>query len=447
MSRLIIGAAILSALWVYPLPGAPPPRTRLLLISIDGLMPSSYTAAQSGATTLRALAARGAWATGVTGVWPTNTRPSHTSLVTGVSPGVHGIVDNYLLDPEGQLAPPFNWFARDIKVPTLISSARAAGLKTAALMWPVSVGLDTDHLVPTFRWGPNPRDLTLLRALSTPGLLDEFERSIGAPFAWPPTDSQRADLATFIIRTHQPDVLLLYFGTLDAYQHTYGPDAQMTDSALRDIDGLIGRTIASLDSQKLLDDTFVAVVSDHGYVDVDHAVGPNTAFRQEGLIETDVRGRITRWDAYSHGTGGSSLVYLRNRSDQELLARARRVLDALKADPRAGIDRILDHDEVVAAGADPEAAFGIAMQLGYTLTEERGTLFGPPYIHAMHGYPPGHAAMNASFIITGPGLAGTGNIGMVRMTQIAPTLARLLGVSLSPNADAPIDTILRASAR
>ena len=35
---------------------------------------------------LRALAAGGAWASGVTGVWPTNTRPSHASLLTGVAP-------------------------------------------------------------------------------------------------------------------------------------------------------------------------------------------------------------------------------------------------------------------------------------------------------------------------------------------------------------------------
>jgi hypothetical protein len=32
-----------------------------------------------------------------------------------------------------------------------------------------------------------------------------------------------------------------------------------------------------------------------------------------------------------------------------------------------------------------------------------------------------------------------GNLGVVRMTQIAPTIASWLGVALSPGADAPLD--------
>lgn len=445
--RLLACLAIAAALLAGVVSCAQPRRPRLLLISIDGLMPSSYLAPEFRATTLRRLAARGAWATGVTGVWPTNTKPSHTSLVTGVPPGVHGIVDNSVLDPEEQSNEAFSWFARDIKVRTLAGAARAAGLTTALVMWPVSVGLDADYLVPTFDWQSHPGDLKLLRALSTPRLLDDFERAIGVPFAWPPTDLQRADLATFIARTHRPDVLLLYFGTLDAYQHTYGPGAEMTDSELRAIDGLLDRMLTSLESQKLLDDTFVAVVSDHGFVNVDHAVAPNATLRQNGLIETDSGGRITRWQAFSLGTGGSSLVYLRDPSDRHLLARVRGILDSLAADARSGIDRILSRDELVAVGADPEAAFGIAMRLGYSLSEEMGTVFGPPYIRAMHGYPPSHPEMNASFIITGPGLTGKGDIGIVRMTQIAPTLARLLGISLSPKADSPIEAIVQAAGK
>ena len=263
----------------------------------------------------------------------------------------------------------------------------------------------------------------------------------------PPPDLQRADLATFIARTNRPDLLLLYFSTLDAYQHTYGPGAEMTQSALRAIDEVLGRLLATLESEKLLEDTIVAVVSDHGYVDVDHAVAPNATFEQGGLIETDSRGRITRWEAFSLGYGGSSLVYLKDRTDRRLAAHVRGMLDALAADARAGIDRILTHDEVVAAGADPEAEFGIAMRPGYSLTTDLGPLFGPPYIRAMHGYPPTRPAMNASFIIAGLGLADAGDLGLVRMTQIAPTLARLLGVTLSPAADVAIDLRLRSSAR
>ena len=419
---------------------AQPRRPRLLLISIDGLQPSSYLGEAARSTTLGKLAARGAWATAVTGVWPTNTRPSHTSLLPGVPPAVHGIIDNNVLDPEGRTNATFNWFARDIKVPTLATAARAAGLSTAVVMWPVSVGLEATWLVPTFNW-QHPRDQQLLRTLSTPRLLDEFERETAVPFVWPPTDRLRAELTVFIARRHRPDVQLLYFGTLDAYQHTYGSADAMTASVLHDLNGLLDEILTSLETQKL-DDTYVAVVSDHGYANVTHTVAPNTAFRQAGLLETDARGRISGWQAFSHGEGGSSLIYVRDRSDASLLTQVRGILDSLAEDPRAGIERILDRAALVVAGTDPNAAFGIEMKDGYSLSQDTGPLFGPSYIHSMHGYPPTHPSMNASFIIVGPGLAGTGDLGTLRMTQIAPTFARLLGVSLSPQADAPIEKII-----
>jgi hypothetical protein len=191
----------------------------------------------------------------------------------------------------------------------------------------------------------------------------------------------------------------------------------------------------------------VAVVSDHGYVNVDHAFGPNAAFKQAGLIEIDARGRMTRWQAYSHGTGGSSFVYVKDRSDRELLTRVRALLDSLASDSRTGIARILDRGELAANGADPEAAFAIAMRPGYSVSEEMNSLFGEPYIRAMHGYPPTLSAMNASLIVVGPGLDGIGNIGTVRLTQVAPTLASLLGLSLSPKADTPIERIVAAARR
>jgi predicted AlkP superfamily pyrophosphatase or phosphodiesterase len=285
----------------------------------------------------------------------------------------------------------------------------------------------------------------LLRSLSTPRLLDEFERAIAAPFDWPPSDTQRAALTTFIEGTYRPDALLLYFGTHDAFQHTYGPGAAWTSASLRDIDRLLATILASLDTQKLLENTFVAVVSDHGFIEVEHAVAPNVALMQAGLMEMDSRGRIAAWQAYSHGEGGSSLVYVKDRSNQTVVARVRGVLDSLHADARAGIDRVLDHDELVAAGADPEAAFGLEMKPGYGITPDTHNLFQPPYIAAMHGYPPRRPEMNASFIITGPGMKDVGNVGTVRLTQIGPTLAHLLGLTLSSRADAPIDRIIRAT--
>ena len=81
------------------------PARHVVLISIDGMRPASYTSAgPAKLPTLRALMARGAHARGVIGVLPTVTYPSHTTMITGVPPSVHGIVNNAVLDPESRAA-------------------------------------------------------------------------------------------------------------------------------------------------------------------------------------------------------------------------------------------------------------------------------------------------------------------------------------------------------
>jgi predicted AlkP superfamily pyrophosphatase or phosphodiesterase len=66
----------------------------VLMISVDGMKPEYVTQADAKGMKLpclRSLMRDGTYAEGVVGVWPTVTYPSHTSLVTGVSPVVHGI--------------------------------------------------------------------------------------------------------------------------------------------------------------------------------------------------------------------------------------------------------------------------------------------------------------------------------------------------------------------
>jgi hypothetical protein len=47
--------------------------------------------------------------------------------------------------------------------------------------------------------------------------------------------------------------------------------------------------------------------------------------------------------------------------------------------------------------------------------------------------------MKASLVMAGPDVPRVGDLGVVPMTRIAPTLARWFGVQLSPDADAPLD--------
>ena len=138
----VVAASLLAS----PPSGAGGPR-RVVMVSVDGLMPDYYRRADAlglKVPTLRRLMREGAWASGVVGVLPSVTYPSHTTLITGVPPRVHGIAGNRIFDPLERSNGAWHWFASDVRVPSLVSAARARWLTTASVSWPVSVGIGSD---------------------------------------------------------------------------------------------------------------------------------------------------------------------------------------------------------------------------------------------------------------------------------------------------------------
>ena len=185
-----VGAMLAAALMFAAGSSAAAP---VVMISVDGMKPEYVLEADKRGLKipfLRRLPLQGSYAEGVIGVWPTVTYPSHTTLVTGVSPAEHGIFANLEFDPEHHFAESWFWYAAQIRVPTLWQSAHQAGLKTASIAWPATVGAEAvDYLIPEF-WritGPtetlNPSDRYLIGALARPpGLLDQM-RDDGGPLS------------------------------------------------------------------------------------------------------------------------------------------------------------------------------------------------------------------------------------------------------------------------
>ena len=85
-----------------PRPGSP----HLVIVSIDGLMPSTIRDADKlglKIPNLREFRDKGAFAEGLRGVMPTVTYPSHTTMMTGRDPADHGIIGNEMFDPQQRL--------------------------------------------------------------------------------------------------------------------------------------------------------------------------------------------------------------------------------------------------------------------------------------------------------------------------------------------------------
>lgn len=394
----------------------------VVLVSIDGLRPDYVLDASVhglNVPNLRQMMTDGAYSTGVRGILPTVTYPSHTTLVTGVSPALHGICSNTTFDPEGRNQSGWYWYASDIRVPTLWDAAHQAGLITASVHWPVTVGAKIDFNLPQVWRAGTPDDRKLLRAVSTPGLLDELERAL-PPYADGEDESLEADqLRTkYAIRLFQikhPRFMMLYLASLDSVEHEFGPFSKEATATLEQIDKLIGDLRSAVGPGSVL-----AVVSDHGFLPVTKEVNVLVEFHQAGLMEG-----LARWAA-----GASGAIMIRPQTPPDTKSRVAAVLDQLLKNPNSGVARVLNADDVQHLGGCP-ADFFVEMKPGFTFgSRATGALITATNTRGTHGYLADRREMNAAFFITGPGIDRRESLGEIDMRDIAPTLAALLHIEL-----------------
>jgi predicted AlkP superfamily pyrophosphatase or phosphodiesterase len=436
MRTTLFGAAMALLLAV---PAAAGP---VLMISVDGLRPADVIEAEKrgvAVPTLKAMMANGAYAEAVVGVTPTLTYPSHTTLITGAAPARHGIGNNLTFDPLNINQTGWDWYAADIKVPTLWSAARAAGLKTVNVHWPVSVGAPVDWNLPQIWRTGHEDDRKLLRALATPGLLERMEPKLGL-YAQGIDESAEADenrvrFAAALIAEKKPALTTLYLASLDHNEHAFGPGSPEALATLARNDAMIGALVAAARAAE--PDLTVVVVSDHGFQALTTDINILAPFIAAGLISFDATGKITDWQAEPWFMGGSAGVVLKTPDDAALVAKVATLLQALKADPDMGIADVLDRDAIARMGGAKELSFLLAFKPGFEAGHDpRAARQMPSSYKGMHGYLPSLAAMRSSLFVEGPGVRKRGNLGEIDMRAIAPSVARILGAPL-PTAEAP----------
>jgi len=413
----------------------------VLMISIDGLRPGDVLQADARgfkAPVLQKLVGEGVYASGVRNALPTVTYPNHTTLITGVWPAKHGIANNPTFDPQQQNMGGWYWYAEDIKVGTLWDAVHNSGGKVASLSWPASVGARSiDYNVPEYWRAHIPEDLKLLRALSTPGIIPLLEKRTGLTIAQASGEEVDEDVgsarfAAALIAAKHPMFTTVHLRGLDSVEHSYGPGSSQAKAALQTLDKAVGELVA--DARKAEPDLVIAIVSDHGFAPLDHSVNLIGPFIKAGLITLDANKKVSAWQAEPWG-GASAAIVLANPADAALKAKVSSLLNDLARKPELGIVQVADSREIAKMGGTPMASFWVDFKPGYEMgTDPADPPVGPAPIKGTHGYFPGHPEMRATFILVGPSITRRGSLGEVDMRDIAPTLAKILKVSL-PDAD------------
>lgn len=213
----------------------------LILVSIDGYRADYLDRGHS--PTLAALADEGVRAAGLRPVYPSLTYPNHYTIVTGLYPDQHGIVNNSMHDPVlGDFSPPNRAANIDGRwwdgAEPLWVTAQKQGQRTASVFWP---GTQAE-----------------IRGVR-PSYWKLFDSAV-------PPDA-RADQALEWLDlppAERPTFISLYFEQADVAGHSYGPDSLQVAEALVSIDSALRRLIEGLRQRKLYESTNLVVVSDHG---------------------------------------------------------------------------------------------------------------------------------------------------------------------------------------
>lgn len=432
----------------------------VLMISIDGLKPEYVTQADAHGLKvpyLRSLLHDGTYADGVVGVFPTVTYPSHTTLVTGVRPAQHGIYNNLEFDPYFTYGGAWFWYSQQIKAPTLWHAAHAAGMHTASVGWPVTVGnTDIDYLIPEY-WRSlsvssaqaDPSDRLLMSALSRPeALFSEVEPAAGPYMTGNDTDTAGDESKTRysieILRRFKPSFMTIHLSSLDEAEHEHAPFSAEADQTLEAIDGMVSR----LASAALAADpsTDIVVVSDHGFLKIEHYVNLAVPFVKAGLVDASLDPQthalhVASWKVEPWMAGGMAAIMLHDPADHETEQKVKAILDKLAADPANGIAKVLDRAGIEKTGGFPNAAFLVILKPGYyTGGGISGDLVTPVEgSRGSHGFSPEYPEMHSSFFAAGAGIAQNRDLGVIDMRQIAPTVAAILGVDLPTATSKPLD--------
>ena len=348
----------------------------------------------------------------VSTVFISNTYPVHTSVATGVLPYLHGITSN--TEPFPSHNPVWNSDERMIRVKTIWQHASEKGIKTAAVLWPVTGFSKTiNYNIPEVRPRPGKSQLgASLKAGSTILQIIMFLRygKIMKGYGQPDLDNFTTACMTDILRKKKPGLALVHLTAYDAICHENGKDSSALDAACEALDKNLSALLEAAD------DHDVILFSDHGQINVQRTVDPNIMLVEENLIQkTDIGYLPGKFDCFFECCGGSAFFHAGNLSTEKI--------DKLRslAGKSEGFCRFLTGDEMRETGRD-YAAFGFCAEAGFCYEiygmEKKGN----------HGYPLDMPDYKVFYMVRGCGLE-PGTVTGGSLLDIAPLVIKVMKTS------------------
>jgi predicted AlkP superfamily pyrophosphatase or phosphodiesterase len=390
MVRIIVLA--LMALFAFAAPASAQPspdRPPLILISIDAFRWDYLDRGLS--PNLSALAAGGVRAERMIPSFPSVTFPNHYTLVTGLYPDHHGIVNNTFKD--AQMPGVFKMSSKEEgwwnEATPLWTTAEQHGVHAGVMFWPGS----------------------------------EVELGGVRPSHWKPYDygfpaSARVDTVLSWLdlpKGERPGFLTLYFEPVDSAGHAFGPDSPEVNQAIGKVDAAIGRLVAGLKARGIAAN--LIIVADHGMA----AVTPDHVLVVDSLIDVNAVHVV-----FEDAVMGIDIpdTPAAHAAEARLLAPHDHVACWRKADVPARFHY----------GTNPRVPDVVcAAETGWVLETREHVEHRHSPMRGEHGYDNQDPQMGALFIANGPAFRQGLVIKPFPNVDVYPLMTDLLGVPARPN--------------
>jgi len=381
-------------------------KPSLLLISFDGFRADYLDRYQL--PNFRRVMARGTRATAMRPVFPSITFPNHYSLVTGLYPEHHGIVENSFFDPVRNAQYSFrnpatvadgSWYGGE---PIWVTAERQ-GMVSACFFWPGSEA-DVKGIRPTF-W--NKYDGSVAN-----------ESRIETVLGWLRLPADR-----------RPHVLTLYFSDVDSVSHRETIGGKDVEQSVRKVDALLGRLLDGIETLPDSGGVIMLLTSDHGMA--------NTS-----AVRTVQLGSLIDTAGIRAGFSGP-VTALHVSAEAGSAAAVRDRLNARLQHGRAYIREEVPerhHFRRSPRGGDVV----VIMEEGWTLAT---SIINRALIQrewGEHGWDPDLPSMKALFVIAGPGIPAGRTIPEVENVDVYPLMTQLLGLEPAGGLDGRPDRIRAA---
>jgi predicted AlkP superfamily pyrophosphatase or phosphodiesterase len=412
----------------------------VVLISIDGLHPDMYLDKSWPTPNLQYLMKQGTYADYMLSVFPAYTHPAHAAMETGALPARSGIAYNQPMNGKGE----WNWYYKSIKAPTIWEALKKNGMTTAAIMWPNVVDGPITYNLGEIWNKDHPEDrATEVRRHAIPkGIYEEIEQNATGKLdstnmndSYFSLDENAGRMASYIFKKYKPNFLALHFACVDGVEHDDGRDADSVRLALESNDRAIGDVLQAIEQSGEKSSTAVIIVGDHGFSTIHTIMRPNML----------IKNLPVRFIA----AGGSAFLYhVRSETKMDDRTLVNALTDSLDKLPKGKrkLFRIIGRKELDQMGADSSAIVALTAVPGLVFSGSMGSAqvinHGPgtliqnnkldgvfiPTHGGHHGYDPRDRLMYTGFIAAGADIIKGGHIQSLSVTDIAPLIAKLLGI-------------------